>query len=90
MPDYDRLERAELNKYKVKKVKPAKIPKPHKPAKVYQPKPQADTRRRLTDKQIKSLIKKSRKPKKESRTWGGIHKVKQNKTLSRKSRIRLI
>lgn len=86
MIDYDKLERAELEKYKTK---PA--PKPRKPA-VEKPKHEIDSNRRLTDKQIKSLIRKKQKNiLKHSTSIGGIRirKKAQNKKLSRKMRIRL-
>lgn len=90
--DYDRLERAELAKYKTK---PAPKPKAPKPAK--QPKPKtvervvykSDPRRRLTDKQIRKLVKKKAK-RKENTGFLGIHKKAQNSKLSRKMRIRIL
>jgi hypothetical protein len=87
MIDYDKLEKHELAKYKPPK--PAKQSKP-KPVPKPKPRPQVDTKRRMTDKQIKSLVKKNRKPAKSKPTFFGIKKKSQNKTLSRKSRIRLI
>ncbi|MFA5153233.1 MAG: hypothetical protein WC554_11780 [Clostridia bacterium] len=82
--DYDKLERAELAKYKTK---PAPKPKAAKPVErvVYK----TDPKRKLTDKQIRKLLKKKAK-RKESSSFLGIHKKAQNKKLSRKMRIRIL
>jgi hypothetical protein len=85
--DYDRLERAELAKYKTKPAPKPKAPKPVKLVErvVYK----SDPRRKLTDKQIRKLVKKKAK-RKENTGFLGIHKKAQNSKLSRKMRIRIL
>lgn len=73
MPDYDRLEKEELARYKQEE------------RVVYR----TDPKRKLTDKQIKKLLKKKVKARK-SKTFLGIRKKKQTGKLSRNMRIRLL